>query len=490
MKPRQRTARQKTKPRAIKRARPSAARAATPAVGFHPPPGRFFGFGLSEGQPIDSILLSETLGAQHSAMNAAANRLSMLNLQAVVTRSQTAGTTLEEVLDPLPTDHPDFHPLPWLLTRPHPDIPKPMFLWMLTYWLLAVGKAYILKVGNGIRRSNGTEGGVPVQLHLIPPGKITPEWQDGVIARYLVTTGGGGFLPLPKSVVIGLYRPNPEAPWAARGYLGPQAQNVDAFKFTKAHLRAYYQHDATSKVALEAGPEAVGFSDEALTAFYDRWRSSYHSTSGERLGLPMIGPSSYKFVELKGTYGESLAPLLEFWRDEILMGFQTPRSILGQVVAGDRASVDATNYNYDQKAIQPLTVHIESAFTEQLAHDFDPKLSVRFEQFLAEDKDFRLREEMQDLEHAVRTPNMVLEDRKLDPVKWGEKPLIQTKLKPYDPNEKPAQPPTNGATPPAGAEESEEEEETAAAAPRSRSRSSKRRAQRRASRVMGGNGCE
>lgn len=393
-------------------------RTATQPIAFHPPSPRFFGPGINDNQPAHHVLLQESIGTAHTATLAIADRISMLNPQVLVSRRDQNGTLLDEVLDD--------HVLKTLLDKPHPDFTRSMMLRTMTFYLVSVGECYWLKVGNRL--------GVPVELHLIPPGQIEPILAGGVTVAFSVQAGDGQKIVLPRDVIVRCYMPDPEVPWRSEGFLGPQGLTADALKFSKQHMRAFYQNDATPKVALEASENAVPFSQESREAFYDAWKQKFHNRTGDQIGTPAIGPTGYKFVELSTDFGEHLVPLLEFWRDEILMGFGTPRSILGQVESGDRSSVEATNFNFDQKRISPLTKLIEETFTDQLARDFDPALFVRFEPFVSEDKEYELKREAQDLEHGVREINRVLEDRGDDAVPWGEKPTVKSGITVFDPD--------------------------------------------------------
>jgi SPP1 gp7 family putative phage head morphogenesis protein len=130
--------------------------------------------------------------------------------------------------------------------------------------------------------------------------------------------------------------------------------------------------------------------------------------------------------------GADIVPLLELWQDEMLMAFGTPRSVLGKVVSGDRSSAETNQYVFDKHTILPLATLIADALSHQLAPDFDPSLFVEFEEFVSEDKTFELELEKSDLDRKVKSINMVLTDRGLDPVEWGEEPVGKLGEVPYD----------------------------------------------------------
>lgn len=411
-------------------------RAAMQALPFTLPGSENFGPGLGN-QPDVATLLRESNGPFDSASRAIANRLSELELLVKVRRRTKAGTVEDEELDD--------HPLKLLLDRPHPNLSRSQLLFLAARHILAAGQCYWLKVSNGLR--------IPSELHPIPPSLIVPRVNRGVVVGYFVTDGHGKQEAIPGDVVIRCFFPDPENPWGAEGYLSPTGIEVDSHKFAGQHLRHHYQNDATPKGVFETGTEAQVFNSDALRAFELKWDQSYHSRLGN-VNAPMIAPNGYTYKPITVDTREGVTPLLEYWRDNILMATATPRSVLGQVVSGDRSSAETNQYIFDRYAVKPIASLIADGLTLQLASDFDPSLIVCFEEFVSEDKEYVLKREAHDLEHALKTPNQILVERQDDENEWGDQPLIASTLGPYDPElalEAMAAPPPvpgpNGAAP-------------------------------------------
>jgi SPP1 gp7 family putative phage head morphogenesis protein len=254
----------------------------------------------------------------------------------------------------------------------------------------------------------------------------------GVVESYTIQDGAGKQSPLPAEMVVRCFFPDPESPWTSEGYLGPTGITVDSQKFAGQHLRSHYQNDATPPTVLEAGPDATPWTPEQKQVFYADWNQRYHNRLGRDRGGPGITPTGYKLVQMAMQSGSEIRPLLEHWRDDTLMAFGTPRSILGQVVSGDRSSAETNQYVFDKHTILPIATMISDALTHQLAPDFDPSLFVEFEPFVSEDKRFELEREQSDLDRKVKSINMVLIDRGNDPVDWGEEPVGKIGEVPYD----------------------------------------------------------
>ena len=391
------------------------ARTAVSPIAFHPPNQQYFGSGIGT-HPSHQTLLAENIGIADTATRAIANRLASLDLLVKTTRRTVEGTTEDEILDD--------HPLKLLLDRPHPNYSQMQMLRLMGQYIPTVGEAYLLKVGNRL--------GVPTELHPIPPWLISPQMSQGVVVAYVVQTGGGDQYPIKPESIVRIYFPDPQSPWTSEGYLGPTGIEVDSIKFAGQHLRYHYQNDATPKTWMESGVEATAFEPEDKERFYAQWEQRYHRRRGSNTGGPAILPFGYTLKDMPFVTGSDITPLLDFWERSILKAFGTPRSILGEVVSGDRSSAETNQYVFDRHTILPIATLIADAFTHQLAPDFDASLFVEFDSFVSDDKHFKLEQETADLAGKVRSINQVRIDRGLDPVEWGELPVGQLGQVPYD----------------------------------------------------------
>jgi SPP1 gp7 family putative phage head morphogenesis protein len=298
-----------------------------------------------------------------------------------------------------------------------------------------VGEAYWLKVRSRL--------GPAVELHPMLPGSVVPLVMNGVVDAYSVTDGSGVVHRLTADTVVRFFFPDPEYPWQSEGYLGPAGITADTLKFMSQHVRKHYENDAMPKAWLEAGDNAVAFRPDEKDRFYADWAKRYSSRDGDFAGMPGITPTGYKLVELAIQSGAELTPLLEYLRDIMLMNHGVPRSVLGQVVSGDRSSAETNQFVFDLHTITPIARMMEDSITLQLAPDFDSSLFVAFEEFVSPDKAHLLATEQSDLDRKVKSINAVLEARGDDPVEWGELPVGKIGESPYDPNAEPEIPEDN-----------------------------------------------
>jgi hypothetical protein len=415
--------------------RPVHVREGAPALPWEATFTQDYGPGIGK-QPNHKRLLDEVLGIADACTRAIANRCA--EIEPIVKRKhsrRSAGGTRDEILDD--------HPLKQLLDKPHPNLSWRQISRMTTMHLVTVGEAYWQKVSSSF--------GTPTEIHVVPPDQMTPLVEDGRVIAYRCLLGDGTQIDLPPQYFVRFFLPDPANPWGSEGYLGPAAITSDGIKFSNEQLRSHFQFDATPKTTLKATSEAAPFSPEQKEIFAQDWYRYYNQRTGQRLGVPVILPTGYELLELGMQTGADLTPLLEHWRDDMLMQYGVPRSVLGQVLSGDRSSAETNEWVFEKHAIAPVLGIEKDSMTLQLASDYPGNIFVDFDEYMTEDKAHTLAQEESDLDRSVKAVNEVREDRALAPVEWGDEPIGVSE---------PAAEPAPAEEPPA--EDPQEDEERAA----------------------------
>lgn len=382
---------------------------------------------MSQGgsQPNPTSLLNSVTGAPAIATRVIADRISGLEFQVVATRTVRKGTTEDEVLDD--------HPLKILLDHPSDWFSSRQIKRLIAQHTVTIGQAYLGKIMRGSI--------IPQALQPLPPDRIEPVGNGYRVDGYTMTSGVGGVENLAFDEVIRIWNPDPEALFASRGTLGPQARLANMLEYSEEHLRSFYETDATPQVVFEATDAAAEpMTDEGiLNRFTKKWLQANHSRLGTKRGIPpFIAPGWHANILDAARTLTGTKELMEYARDAIMMAYGVPRSIAGDIVDANRAAAETNAYVFDVHTILPLSLAITDAFTRDLASMYPQnpgvKLSVRFKDFVAQDKAFRLEEETADLVGKVRNINQVRSDRDgLDPVSWGEDPVATIGQVPYDP---------------------------------------------------------
>ncbi len=402
-------------------------RAATEPIDFGFGGSRFsFGNALNGDrghQPRTEALLRASTGIFSTGEKKIAERVASLELEVVTPKRQPDGSFKVEVVDD------PMHPLVALLAVVHPDFGKYAMFKMKTQQVISTGKAFWLKVGGAIRSNVDQSRALPVELHPMPPDRVERVWRNGVINHYVVQTGRGGVERLDPDLVIDFNMPDPENMTGSEGVLGPNGVSHNANEFAKETMREHFRHNAMPDGVLKGG--AAYNNDDLKQAFAEEWANVQNRRTGSRRGIPPMIPSDAELIQFAMQTGVEIVPLLEHFDTELLMALGVPQSVLGRVVSGDRSSADVNQHVFDLHTVLPYTRLDEGALTRDLAHDFDPMLSIRYKPFIRPDKEFALKQERQDLELFVRNIDTVVEERNLPPVEWGARPVATFNQVPY-----------------------------------------------------------
>jgi phage portal protein BeeE len=376
---------------------------------------RHFGLGPTN-QPGADDLLRESLGWSAIATKAIADRIASLEL--VAFRTATDGD--EEQVERA-------HPLAKIL-RSGSSLHGPIQTQRLVaQYLVTIGEAYLLKV-------RGNEITVPVALWVMNGARVQPIPTGGVIRSYRVTRGDGGQVEIPAEDVVRIWWPDPENIYGAEGLLGPQGTIVDTTKFADQTMRAHFEQNAMPRAVIEASDGATPSLDPAeIAAMNELWQQRFNRRGGSQRGLPAWLPSGFHLQELQALGGVTeYVSILQHYRDQVLMGFGVPRSILGDVVDANRATAETNQYVFDTHTIKPIADVISEALTLQLAvPEFGDEYRVGFAEFAPADKDFELRRVETELRMKLRSVNEVRVGNGEDEVAWGDLPVGTIGEAPY-----------------------------------------------------------
>lgn len=432
---------------------------------------------ISQGStnPTDeTALLKSVTGAPAMATRAIADRVASLEFEVVARTRARDGVVEDQVIDN--------HPMKLLLDNPSAWHSGRQLKRVVAYHLVTLGEAYLAKIINP-----GTK--IPESLQILRPDQVKPIGDGRILKGYeIVTAQGQRRENLKPDEVCRIWNPDPSAPFAARGTLGPQGRLADMLEYAEDHLRGFYESDATPAVVLEAtNPDAPTPTDRGVLQRFDlAWIKAYHKRRGHKRGVPpFLAPGwSAKVLDAAETLS-STRVLMEYARDQILMAYGVPRSVLGDVVDANRAAADTNQYVFDRYTVTPVADAISDGLTRDIASMYPQrqgiKLMVRFQEFVSADQEFILKEEAQDVALKVRTINEIRAKRGIPDVDWGNEPVGTFADTPYRPNEQRTMPMdvpgAFGESKPKPDDDEESEPKPDDEAPRARSARSKAQAE-------------
>jgi hypothetical protein len=148
--------------------------------------------------------------------------------------------------------------------------------------------------------------------------------------------------------------------------------------------------------------------------------------------LPAFIPPGFQIHEFSESDNSQDVPLDQQLTRQIMAAYGVPMFAVGIDTNVNRATGETTMWAWDQNGIEPMTDLIADAFsTQMMAIDFGPEFVVKFENFVAPDKEFELEKRRQELDQGVVTINEVRRAQNMDEVAWGDLPKGSLADQPY-----------------------------------------------------------
>jgi HK97 family phage portal protein len=164
------------------------------------------------------------------------------------------------------------------------------------------------------------------------------------------------------------------------------------------------------------------WSEEQRTAFRQAYDQRF--AGSKKAGKTMVGEGGVK-VEHLGFNPREMAyqGARKFSNTNIYSNFGTPEAMFtGQV--STRAALDASFTQILQFGVKPYLTLIQQALNAQLVPLYSDPIYVEYDEVVPEDKEFKLKEDVDLVDAGIRTINQVRIDRGEVPVDGGDVPYI------------------------------------------------------------------
>lgn len=302
------------------------------------------------------------------------------------------------------------HPVLELLKQPNPFLN--MFdLWDATQlWLELTGNAYwyVWK-----------ELGLPKEIWLLPPQYMTivPS-REKMVAGYVFQKSIDK-IPFDAEEVIHFRFYSPTGSLYG---MGPMQAAMPAYANDQV-IRVF-----ESTLMQNMGrPEAVlqtkeGISDKEFERFKQRWKQQYGGA--KKVGQTLIlewgleyKPITFSPKDMQYQVGRKSN------REEIAAIFGVPMSKLTTEDV-NRANANSGNWQYQNDTVEPRLRRTEQTLNSFLCPMYDENIFLAYDSTLPEDKGFELQERQAHLSSCVTVVNEEREKLGMDPVEWGDKPLV------------------------------------------------------------------
>lgn len=302
------------------------------------------------------------------------------------------------------------HPALNLLYRPNPFQTKNEFMQLTVINLKCTGEAFWFKVRN--------ERGDVAELWNLRPDWVTvvTDPKEGV-RGYRFAREDGAQVWIDRQDAVHIKYPNPLDQWRGMGPLKASERRVETEEFATRYQRDFFLNSAR--------PDAILSSDDAnLTAdqkedIREGWNQRHRGAGRTSKVAVLEGGLKYQVISLSQKemdYIESLKGT----RDDILVAFGMPKSVLGITEDVNRANAEAGMFVFLSEVVKPCNeLIVEKANEELVIPDFGEEWILASEDPTPADRELALKEYEQGIRSNYLLINEVRAREGLSPMRGG-----------------------------------------------------------------------
>ncbi|KKT72768.1 MAG: Phage portal protein, HK97 [Candidatus Collierbacteria bacterium GW2011_GWB1_44_6] len=284
---------------------------------------------------------------------------------------------------------------------------------------------YLLKIGEG-------KNARVKEMHLLSPDKVTVvvNEETGLPAFYKYNNGKGGQTIYNADDVVASFYPNP-IEFSKNSYKGfsslmPLGKRVETEQQLVDYQYNILKNGGKVEGILKFKTEVMDLDKiEEVKVQYDQ-----QFAEAKRSGRPLIlyGDTEYEKV---GQSMEELAYLdsLKFTRDDVLMIFGVPKTVLGLTDGVQKGNYDEANSMFIKDTIKPLIENCVTKLNEFLA---PPDVLLDFVDPTPEDVDLKLKKIENGTANYYMTTNEKRALMNMEPLPDGDVILVPFSLTPMD----------------------------------------------------------
>lgn len=302
------------------------------------------------------------------------------------------------------------------------------YIYYTVGWRLATGDSFAWKARNGL--------GVPSELWPLPS-----QWcyaipsETEFISDYLVRGVWGKDTYWPAKDIIHISDPNLDWSGTGRYYGRPSMAAAGAYiDIEEAMLKRmlnWFKNYAPPGMIF-SGAEGIG--PDQIGQLYAIIAQQYAMSQGD--GTPFVVPEGFKLESGAMATPKDIdySAQLSVTLDNILAVHGVPKAVAGLSRDYNKANFQAAMLAFVQMTVNPLLKHMSQHHTQDLAHDFDEQLLVRFPECTVDDAEQMRKDYESAMKQGAATPNDVRQhllelppyqtggDRPMVPGAWVEAP--------------------------------------------------------------------
>jgi len=250
------------------------------------------------------------------------------------------------------------HPINQIFKNPNPY----QTFWSIKYrWafhLALYGNSYLLKLRNKF--------GVPAAVIQLKPFNVEPIIENGVL-KYFKYKNGGQELTLKNEDVINLIYPDPDNVIIGRPIISNILDQVEVDQLQTKYQKQFYKSGGFLGQTFVAHKELSKTTFERMQEeLQKRYGGGYENAYKVAL-LELVEPvkSAYSIKDMELTIQRQLS------REEIMAAFQIPKILAGIGENINRATAEASIYQFTSGVVDPLCSYFDEILTKSFALDFE-----------------------------------------------------------------------------------------------------------------------
>jgi len=266
--------------------------------------------------------------------------------------------------------------------------------------------------------------GIPEEIWQLPPDKMTivPD-REKFIREYILTIGAEK-RHYEVDEVIHFKFPNPNDPYYGASPLQAVADTYNINQNMNAYENALFSNNARPQGFFTTEQEIDDPAFERLKA--EVLETYVGVVNSGKTGLLDRG---VKFDPINWTPRElGFLQGRKWTKEEIYAAYGVPLGLFDK--DANRANAEAAQYTYMKFGIEPRCQRMEEKLNEKLCPMYDEKLFVAFEDIVPEDKEYRLKEDVEYSKIGARLINEIRASRGEKPVEGGDIPYVSQGMVP------------------------------------------------------------
>ncbi len=291
----------------------------------------------------------------------------------------------------------------------------------LTFVMLDLtGKCFWLLENNALN--------IPDQMHLLRSQwtKIIKSKQE-FIKGFLYGRRAQDRIAIEAEAVIYFKNPSPFDPWEGFSPIAAASEAASRYISMDQQERGRLRNNSRPDFIVKYNGRLAD--EERRRELERQWnvkRQGPENTgrayiADEVVGIETLGFSARDMEFLEGR---------RFTKEELCNIFDVPLA-LTETKSVNRANMEASIRMHQMFAILPRLTRNEEKMNEKLIPRYnEPRIFLAYDDPVQEDKVFKLKQDESDVKNAIRPINEIRNDRGLEPVPWGDEPLVNISVVP------------------------------------------------------------